>query len=492
MNKLTTDQFISRSIEVHGSKYVYSESVYVHSLKKLKVICPKHGEFNIKPSNHINNKQGCPICGNESTGSKQKKQLKDLLEQLEKKANSCNYDFSEIDEFKNNRAKVRVRCKEHGFFDRSIRDVIRSKYFGCRKCKIADDTFTTDAFALKSSKVHEGKYSYEKAIYVKSHEPVTVTCPKHGDFSISPYVHIAGGGFCPKCTKYVSSYEIELEQYIRSEIKDVNLETSCRKIKGTKEIDLICPGKKLAIEFDGLYWHSSLFKDRKYHLKKTNLMSDLGIRLIHIFEDEWLGKKDICKSMILNALSASKEKIHARKCLLKKISSKESREFFEENHIQGNCHASHRYGLYYFGRLVAAMTFGKRRICVGSKSKKSEFELLRFCCLKFTSVVGGASKLFKAFMENNPEKITTYCDKRWGSGKIYEILGFKRLKDTPPNYFYVRGNKRHGRFGFRKDVLVKQGHDGQKTELQIMQELGYNRIYDCGSMKFEWTKKEEK
>lgn len=140
---------------------------------------------------------------------------------------------------------------------------------------------------------------------------------------------------------------------------------------------------------------------------------------------------------------------------------------------------------------MALMTFGGNRVCLGGKKKSFEYELLRFCNAKFTSVVGGASKLFSHFVSvHDPQKVISYCDKRWGIGGLYQNLGFNKAKDTPPNYFYVRGGKRFGRFVFRKNVLVAKGHDPNKTERQIMYELGYNRIYDCGSMKFEWRKKQ--
>lgn len=488
MKKLTNEKFIEKAKEVHGDKYDYSECVYEHSLKKVIIKCPIHGPFKIKPSNHTNNKQGCWSCGNESTGKKQKKSLEVLLSQIAKKPNSDNYDFSLIKDFKNSRDLVSVICNKHGKYDRPIRDILRSNYFGCKKCKISDDAFTKEIFVQKSIMSHGDKYSYKKVKYTRSHDPVTIICKEHGEFTVAPYIHVAGGGFCPSCTDFVSSYEIELKDYLKSQSDNLRIETSCRSIKGIKEIDLLVD-KKIAIEFDGLYWHSDLFKKKNYHAQKTKKASELGLRLIHIFEDEWLNKKDICKSIIINTIGCTKNKIYARKCKIKEVSPNEARKFLEENHIQGFCPSTYRCGLYEDDVLVSLMTFGPNRICLGGKPKKNEYELLRFCNLKFNNVVGGASKLFKYFVQNlKPSKITSYCDIRWGSGNVYEVLGFKKIKETPPNYFYVRGNKRFGRFGFRKNLLVAKGHDPRKTEKQIMSELGYNRIYDCGNMKFEWTK----
>lgn len=486
-HKLTNEEFIKKAKQVHGLKYDYSETIYQHSLVKLKIICPKHGPFYIKPSNHVNNKQGCSICGSESTGEKQRIPIKKLLKQIKDKEGSENFDFSRIKNFKNKKEKVELTCKLHGSFFKSIEDILESKYFGCKKCKIKDDTFTKDVFVEKSKNKHKDKYLYDKVEYVNAHKSVIVTCKEHGDFSVVPHIHMGKGGFCPKCTDYVSSYEIEIEDFIRNEIPKINMTTSYRKFKGIKEIDLLFESKKLAIEFNGLYWHSDLYKDKFYHLNKTKELNRLGYRLVHIFEDEWIEKKDICKSMILNFLNSSYTRIYARKCSVKEISHKQAKDFLNENHIQGSCVSKYRLGLFEKDKLVSVMTFGKNRLCLGARSKESEFELLRFCSLKHTNVIGGASKLFSHFINfKNPKKITSYCDKRWGSGTVYKILGFNIEKETDPNYFYVKGNKRYGRFKFRKDILVKKGHDKNKTEREIMKDLGYNRIHDCGCMKFIW------
>jgi hypothetical protein len=136
------------------------------------------------------------------------------------------------------------------------------------------------------------------------------------------------------------------------------------------------------------------------------------------------------------------------------------------------------------------MTFGELRKSLGNSKKEGSFELLRFCNKLNTNVVGGASKLLKHF-ENNfeYEEIISYADRRWSNGDLYEKLDFTFISKTRPNYFYVRLDKREPRFKYRKDILVKEGYDKTKTEKEIMKERGYNRIYDCGSLKFVKTKK---
>lgn len=146
-----------------------------------------------------------------------------------------------------------------------------------------------------------------------------------------------------------------------------------------------------------------------------------------------------------------------------------------------------RYGLYYNDELVSLMTFGGLRKSLGTSAKENEYELLRFCNKINTTIVGGASKLFKHFLANNhPEKIISYSDKRLFSGGLYEQLGFIKKEDTQPNYFYIKNGIRENRFKYRKSELVKEGFDSSKTEHQIMIERKMYRIYDCGNFKFEF------
>lgn len=490
MRSLTNEEFIKRSIAIHGNRYDYSLTSYKHSLEKVIIICPLHGEFTIKPSNHINNKQGCSKCGDESTRSKLKKSSESVLGELMLKPGSENFCFDKVVCNNSRLDIVDIKCNKHGWYKRSIKDITRSKYFGCVKCRIEDDTFTNEIFISKSSEAHNGIYLYDKVDYKTAHTPVVVTCKKHGDFTVVPHIHIKGEGFCPKCTDFVSSYEIELLNYLKSNAPDIEFESSVRNLKVVKEIDILCRDKNIAIEINGLYWHSDIFKDRKFHLEKTEKMNSIGYRLIHIFEHEWNYKKEICKSIILNAIGKSKEKIFARKCEIREVSYKDSKLFLEKNHIQGNCQSSIRYGLYHNDKLVSIMTFSKNRLCTKTKHIEGEYEMTRFCSALNTNIIGGASKLLNCFIKSkNPVKITSYCDKRFGTGKLYESIGFTKMKDSAPGYFYTKGGRAYGRFSFRKSKLVDGGYDKNKSESQIMRDLGYNKVWDCGCMKFVWSKK---
>jgi hypothetical protein len=287
---------------------------------------------------------------------------------------------------------------------------------------------------------------------------------------------------CNPLNNKTSKYENEITEFLNE--YDINYIENDRKILNGLEIDVYLPEYNLAIEFNGLYWHNELYCDKNYHLNKTKMCEKKGIQLIHVFEDEWVNKKEIVLSIIKTKLNLSK-KIHARKCEIKYISSKEEKIFLNENHIQGHVNSKIKIGLFYNKELVSVMTFGSLRKALGHKSKENFYEMLRFCNKINYNIIGGASKLFKFFTKNNDNiNIISYSDNRYFNGLLYNKLGFKFVGVTKPNYFYVKGLKREHRFKYRKDVLIKDGYDKNKTEHQIMIERGLYRIWDCGNKKW--------
>lgn len=301
---------------------------------------------------------------------------------------------------------------------------------------------------------------------------------------------------CWKCYPYVRSrIESDIIDYIKTLLPSFEILRNNRGVlSDNKELDIYIPDKKIAIEYDGLYWHSEASggKDKNYHLNKTVECKNKGIRLIHVFEDEWLNKQDIVKNRLRHIFGVNNnDKIYARNCIIKEIATKLKSEFLENYHIQGNDKSLIRLGAFYNNELVAVMTFGKVRIIMGNKNKDA-WELLRFCVgSKF--VVGIAGKLFAYFTKKyKPNKILSYADRRYSDDSaFYEKIGFKFVDYTAPNYWYIKNNeiKRHYRFNFRKSVLSKilQHVDMNLTEWQNMQLNGYDRIWDCGHLKFVWS-----
>lgn len=299
------------------------------------------------------------------------------------------------------------------------------------------------------------------------------------------YNRITNGDIiCTFCNpKNQNIQENELYDFIRENYNGEIIRNSRSII--SNELDIYLPDLYLAFEFNGLYWHSELYKEKNYHLNKTKECEEKGIQLIHVWEDDWNYKKDIVKSIIINKINKSK-RIFARKTEIKELyDNKLVREFLVKNHIQGFVGSSLKFGLFYNGELVSLMTFGKLRVSLGQKSTDGCYELLRFCNKRGFSVTGGASKLFKYFIRKyKPIKVLSYSDNSISKGDMYEKIGFKFLSNTVPNYYWVIDGIRNYRFNYRKDRLVKQGFDKEKSESQIMSDRGYYKCFNSGSKKW--------
>ena len=205
--------------------------------------------------------------------------------------------------------------------------------------------------------------------------------------------------------------------------------------------------------------------------------------MYHIFEYEWLDdtKREKIISQIRNILNLDGLKIFARKCSIQQVSSKEARMFLEENHLQGHTGSSIKLGLFYNNELISIMTFGKPRF-----DKSCEYELIRYCCKKNTSVIGGASKLFKYFIENyNPKSIVSYSHIDKGRGKLYEKLGFELKHISAPDYAWIKEDDILSRYQCQKHKLLQQGFEGN-SEKEIMESRGYFKAYNCGNKVWEW------
>lgn len=269
---------------------------------------------------------------------------------------------------------------------------------------------------------------------------------------------------------------------------------STYKIIPPKQIDMYFPDKKIAIEFNGLYWHSiTALPDKKYHINKSNGCLEKGIFLVQIFEDEWIFKKEIVCSRLKNLFGINTEnRIYGRDCTIKEISNDDKNAFLIKNHIQGSDISSIRLGAFYNEELVSVMTFSKSSISKGGVADELTWELNRFCSKLDTSVIGVASKLLKYFTKNFEwTNIFSYADRRWSNGNLYQKLGFSSDGETGPNYWYISGSKRYHRFNFRKDVLKSKLkiYDENLSESELMILNKFDKIYDCGSYKFIMTKK---
>lgn len=275
----------------------------------------------------------------------------------------------------------------------------------------------------------------------------------------------------------MSSHEYRLNGLL-SEL-GVEYNSNYNGIIPPKELDLYIPEKRLAIEVNGVYWHSEKFRDKHYHYNKYKECKEKGVELLQFTDKEVDEYYPIIKSIILNKLGAS-QRIYARKCSIRTLSTKTERDFLTRNHIQGYSFSNAAYGLYYNDELVMCMSFGKPRF-----NRKYEWEIVRLCATLGTTVVGGASKLFRHFVStHSPRNMLTYADLRFGSGRVYETLGFTHSHISSPSYIYTNGNHVLSRYKCQKHKLEKlfpEHYNKDKSELDIMTEAGYYRVYDAGN-----------
>lgn len=260
-----------------------------------------------------------------------------------------------------------------------------------------------------------------------------------------------------------------------------------RKELNGLEIDFLIPDCSLGIELNGHFWHSELMgKDRNYHLNKTKQAQEQGLQLIHVWDFQIDKNPDLIKSMILHRLGRAEITVYARNTSITELSPSAYRRFLDDNHIQGSMNSKYKYGLVFNNNLVAVMGFGNSRF------NRNTVELHRFCVAQNYSVVGGASKLFNHFLKMNTSVTTveSFALRDVSNGTLYTKLGFKKISETPPNYFYFKSRVVYNRLQFQKHKLVKklENFDNSLTEWENMKNHGYNRFWDTGSIKYVYTR----
>lgn len=296
--------------------------------------------------------------------------------------------------------------------------------------------------------------------------------------------------------KRISSYETEILSTLNKE----SLVSGDRIVLNGLEIDILDTKLNIGFEINGIYYHSENKggKDKNYHLNKQILANKEGVELIHIFEDELVYKKEIVMNKIKYALGINtNEKIFARHCEIKIVDSITINNFYNTNHIQGAVSSIIHLGAYYNNILVGGMSFdNKRNMNKEIIHDSNTYELTRFATNNNYIVIGIGGKLLNYFIKNySPKRIISFADRRWTINRdnnFYTKIGFKLLKVLKPDYSYVNGKidryRRYHKFNFGKNKLKEkypEVYDENKTEWEMMQELGYDRIWDCGKFKYE-------
>ena len=499
-NIYTFDKFVKKANKIFNFKYKYEN--FKKMSKKVTVICPEHGSFEIMPHSHLGG-TGCQICRKifnirkyttdkiidldkgivfceihgEYNIKKYHKCLKcekenKIKEKIDIKVNLLKSKFPEYDFFYKNYRYYTI-CKNHPEANKKPRTFNSIIKRPCIFCNPINKKYDTEKFIEKSKSLFSN-LCYDKTIYTGSHENVTLYCLIHKQyFDIKAYSHI-GGHSCPLCGQdmYLSKSSSKPEKEIQKIIP--------YSVIGNKsfiypyEIDIYSEKYKFGVEYDGLLWHSEgitfpIKENLKYiHIRKTKMCNEKGYQLFHIFENEWLNpiKKKIWISKIEDKLKQNTE-VKSVNCTIREVQTKITRGFFNKNCLEGYSKSSINIGLYKDDELVQIMSF----------YKKYDNYTLKICNKVKFSILG--NDLLRYFEKKyKPKKITIIANIRWSSSSSYIELGFKLNKITEPNFMFFKNTIELS----KKTVCKNYNHE--LSEDQNIFNNRYRRIWDCGNYIF--------
>lgn len=461
----TNSQFIQKAIQIHGDKYDYSKVQYVDSKTKVQIICPEHGDFWQVPSKHLQGQQ-CMQCAIREHALKQTDTL-DIFIKKAQKVHGVKYDYTKS-KYIDSRTKIAIVCPEHGEFWQMACNHLQG--YGWPVCGGTKKS-NTEEWISKAIQIHGNKYDYSKVKYTDSDTQVCIICPEHGEFWQRGYNHLGGCG-CPKCSCSQSKPELEIIEFLKKYLKPGQIIEKDRKILNGYEIDILLPDFNIGIEFNGLYWHShKMKKDINYHRDKMLLANQKDYRLIQIFEDEWLERKEVVLNRLRHVVNGDVDNptIGARKCTVRQINGQIAKDFLKKYHIQGYVPATIYLGAYYKEELVGVMTF--------IKGQSQAWNMPQFVTKPSYKLPGLIGKMLKFFVRNYQySKIQTTLDLRWNqslnNNTIYDKLGFNIIDVQPPQYQYIINNTRIS-----------------NIDLQSVNIETDNKIYDCGYAIYQYCNK---
>ena len=271
--------------------------------------------------------------------------------------------------------------------------------------------------------------------------------------------------------KFSSTLELDLADFVKSLDPTMQVHQNTRKVIQPKELDIYIPAKAIAIEFNGVYWHSELQKDPNYHVNKRLKCEAAGVSLIQINSDEWAYCQDIVKSIIKMKLGFLDRRIFARKTQIQKVSRDQAETFLEENRLMGTSRGSKAIGLFYKTELVSLLTYRKFREGV---------DIARFCTIKDTQVLGGLSKLLRYIERQEPkiQFIQSFVDLRYANGHSLLTCGFK-LEKVTRGWKWTDFDRTYNRLKCRANMDERGLSQNEQAA-----ELGWAKIYDAGQARF--------
>jgi very-short-patch-repair endonuclease/Zn finger protein HypA/HybF involved in hydrogenase expression len=481
------ETYVLQASKVHSGKYNYKR-IERKDAAMIVYDCPNHGEQTQNMHSHLAGAE-CKLCSYATTGvSRRIKEEVFFSKALE--VHGGKYQYTALF-FEDGESKVKYACTKHGEITQKATVHLRGS--GCPECSWEDlglaKRDTLEIFTKKAERVHGTKFNYIGLDHTATPARVTYRCQMHGEHTQGAAQHLYGDG-CPACKGKVSLPNLQIREFLTSLNAEVTIEH--RFDSSRKFFDVALPEAKVVIEYNGNYWHSSERIASSAHLEKTRIAEANGYRCIHIRSDEWENKRTAVEYLLKSAAGKVSEKVYARKTKVVKPSKLEASRMLDTYHIQGAVLHGDFYGLEEDGQLVAVMVFSRNTSSRREKASDSHVELTRYVTCK--QVVGGFTKLLNTFLKDNPEVVTvsSYSDVRIFQGGVYEKAGFVKMHTTPPDYMYLEKDRLYHKANYQKSKLAKRfgaaACEG-KTERQITEEQGIYRVYDCGKVKWLYTRK---
>ena len=432
LKHVPTKSIIEHFKSIHGDMFDYSlmTKEQYRENDKVEIICKKHGPFTAEIRRHYSS-VCCRKCVNENVILTNI--VRDKEDALAELKTLCGENIRCVnpDDYKRTNTPLTFECKICGhIFNRSLNRM--QCVNTCPECNKAitslKRTKSTEKFIEDCKSVHGDKYDYSGTIYKGSTKKVSVKCNDCGrTFSIEANSHLSGHG-CPYHLLNKSKIECEILEYVHS-IYDGEVTNNNRSILANNhELDIYIPDKSVAIELDGLFWHSEACKEKEYHLNKTQECASLGINLIHIFEDEWVYNKDMVKKHIKEAIGIGTN-IDGRDITTSECYQIKAQQFYSSQHINYIPDKQHtHYCANYNGETVFMATFD------GNK-------LVMYCYKEGYFGRGVLDVIVKAYKHNKLiDSITYEHDDRTG---IFQENNFEKCEFIEPKFYYIKGDKRY-------------------------------------------------
>ena len=484
----------------HNGRFTYDYSTFKGHREPMRMTCPDHGEFWAEPSRHLHVREsgGCPTCGKILRGQRRSNSDHSWINRAAE-VHEGKYTYLGISPVEGTpdaaKRTITFICSEHGEITKSLKDHVLGKR-GCWHCgqlvSAEKRTRTTEEVQKEIETIYPGKLSFEKFTYAGARENFTLHCLEHGlEFETNIDRCHKNPGFypCPKCSPRSDS---ATQRLISESIIAMGIPTvyNDRKTLDGKEIDILVPDLNLGIEYNGVYWHSEKWltrvRDAKWHMvEKQQLATGKGVELVHF--DSTIPSEKIINFIKFKAGKVAR--VFARKTVSAQVEQPTAEAMLDELHIQGAAKGCTSYGLFQNKELLGVASFSRATSERGNKDPhRWELRRMVFNC----QVIGGASKLLKAFTREHPEvrSLISYSDNRWFTGGVYNALGFEHTKDCPLDYAYTKGDSIWHKAQFKHSAMKTKPnfvYDENLSEIQNCHNNGYFRIWDCGKKKWELT-----